>query len=412
MAIDLRLIDKLLADYKKPEDIIGENGLLKQLTKALLELAMQAEMTEHLGYEKHDSVGNNSGNSRNGATTKTLKGDFGEMPLETPRDRNGSYEPKIISKGQTRFTGFDDKIISMYARGMSAREIQGHLEEIYKVEVSPTLISNVTEAVMEEVKNWQSRPLDAVYPILYLDALVVKIRETGQVRNKAIYVAIGVNMQGNKEVLGLWAGAGGNNNSEGAKFWLQVITELKNRGVSDVFIACIDGLKGFPEAIETVFPQAQVQLCIVHQVRGSLNYVSWKQRKEVAADLKPVYQASTVEEAEQRLDEFGAKWDGTYPTISQMWRRNWEHLTPFFAYPADIRKVIYTTNAVESLNMSLRKVIKTRGSFPNQEAAFKLLYLALEHIARKWTKPVQNWKAALQRFAIMFGDRVPKAESA
>jgi putative transposase len=303
MAIDLRLIDKLLADYKKPEDIIGENGLLKQLTKALLERAMQAEMTEHLGYEKHDSVGNNSGNSRNGATTKTLKGDFGEMPLETPRDRNGSYEPKIISKGQTRFTGFDDKIISMYARGMSAREIQGHLEEIYKVEVSPTLISNVTEAVMEEVKNWQSRPLDAVYPILYLDALVVKIRETGQVRNKAIYVAIGVNMQGNKEVLGLWAGAGGNNNSEGAKFWLQVITELKNRGVSDVFIACIDGLKGFPEAIETVFPQAQVQLCIVHQVRGSLNYVSWKQRKEVAADLKPVYQASTVEEAEQRLDE-------------------------------------------------------------------------------------------------------------
>jgi putative transposase len=412
MAIDLRLIDKLLADYKKPEDIIGENGLLKQLTKALLERAMQAEMTEHLGYEKHDSVGNNSGNSRNGATTKTLKGDFGEMPLETPRDRNGSYEPKIISKGQTRFTGFDDKIISMYARGMSTREIQGHLEEIYKVEVSPTLISNVTEAVMEEVKNWQSRPLDAVYPILYLDALVVKIRETGQVRNKAIYVAIGVNMQGNKEVLGLWAGAGGNNNSEGAKFWLQVITELKNRGVSDVFIACIDGLKGFPEAIETVFPQAQVQLCIVHQVRGSLNYVSWKQRKEVAADLKPVYQASTVEEAEQRLDEFGAKWDGTYPTISQMWRRNWEHLTPFFAYPADIRKVIYTTNAVESLNMSLRKVIKTRGSFPNQEAAFKLLYLALEHIARKWTKPVQNWKAALQRFAIMFGDRVPKAESA
>jgi putative transposase len=412
MAIDLRLIDKLLADYKKPEDIIGENGLLKQLTKALLERAMQAEMTEHLGYEKHDSVGNNSGNSRNGATTKTLKGDFGEMPLETPRDRNGSYEPKIISKGQTRFTGFDDKIISMYARGMSTREIQGHLEEIYKVEVSPTLISNVTEAVMEEVKNWQSRPLDAVYPILYLDALVVKIRETGQVRNKAIYVAIGVNMQGNKEVLGLWAGAGGNNNSEGAKFWLQVITELKNRGVTDVFIACIDGLKGFPEAIETVFPQAQVQLCIVHQVRGSLNYVSWKQRKEVAADLKPVYQASTVEEAEQRLDEFGAKWDGTYPTISQMWRRNWEHLTPFFAYPADIRKVIYTTNAVESLNMSLRKVIKTRGSFPNQEAAFKLLYLALEHIARKWTKPVQNWKAALQRFAIMFGDRVPKAESA
>ena len=411
MAIDLKLIDKLLADYKKPEDIIGENGLLKQLTKALLERAMQAEITDHLGYEKHDSAGHNSGNSRNGATTKTLKGDFGELPLETPRDRNGSYEPKIIGKGQTRFTGFDDKIISMYARGMSTREIQGHLEEIYKVEVSPTLISNVTEEVMEEVKSWQSRPLDAVYPIVYLDALVVKIRETGQVRNKAIYVMIGVNMQGNKEVLGLWAGSHGNN-AEGAKFWLQVLTELKNRGVADVFIACMDGLKGLPEAVETVFPLAQVQLCIVHQVRGSLNYVSWKQRKQVAADLKPIYQASTVEEAGQRLDEFAAKWDGAYPTISQMWRRNWEHLTPFFAYPADIRKVIYTTNAVESLNISLRKVIKTRGSFPHQEAAFKLLYLALEHVAKKWTKPVLNWKAALQRFAILFGDRVPKAEPA
>jgi len=407
MAIDLRLIDKLLADYKKPEDIIGENGLLKQLTKALLERAMQAGMTEHLGYEKHDPAGHNSGNSRNGATTKTLKGDFGEMPLETPRDRNGSYEPKIIGKGQTRFTGFDDRIISMYARGMSTREIQGHLEEIYKVEVSPALISNVTEEVLEEVKSWQNRPLDSVYPILYLDALVVKIREAGHVSNRAIYVAIGVNMQGNKEVLGLWAGQ-----AEGAKLWLQVLTELKNRGVADVFIACVDGLKGFPEAIEAVFPQAEVQLCIVHQVRASLNYVSWKQRQAVAADLKPVYQASTVEEAGQRLDEFAAKCDGTYPTISQMWRRNLEHLTPFFAYPADIRKVIYTTNAVESLNMSLRKVIKTRGSFPTQDAALKLLYLALEHIAKKWTMPVQNWKAALQRFAILLGDRVPKAEAA
>jgi putative transposase len=407
MAIDLKLIDKLLADYKKPEDIIGENGLLKQLTKALLERAMQAEMADHLGYEKHDPAGYNSGNSRNGTTSKTLKGDFGELTLETPRDRNGSYEPKIIGKGQTRFTGFDDKIVSMYARGMSTREIQGHLEEIYKVEVSPTLISNVTEEVMEAVKSWQNRSLDEVYPILYLDALVVKIREAGHVRNKAIYVAIGINMQGNKEVLGLWAGQ-----AEGAKFWLQVLTELKNRGVGDVFIACVDGLKGFPEAIETVFPRAEVQLCIVHQVRGSLNYVSWKQRKAVAADLQPIYRANTVEEAVERLEEFAAKWDGTYPTISQMWRRNWEYLTPFFAYPADIRKVIYTTNAVESLNMSLRKVIKTRGSFPSQEAALKLLYLALEHIAKKWTMPVQDWKAALQRFAILFGDRVPKLEMA
>jgi putative transposase len=407
MAINPKLLDELLANYQKPEDIIGENGLLKQLTKALLERAMSAELTDHLGYSKHDPAGNNSGNSRNGTTTKTLKGEFGEMPLETPRDRRGTFEPRMIAKGQTRFTGFDDKIISMYSRGMSTREIQGHLEDMYKVEVSPALISTVTEAVMEEVKAWQSRPLDSVYPIVYLDALVVKIRDGGHVRNRAIYVVIGVNMHGNKEVLGLWAGQ-----AEGAKFWLQVMTELKNRGVSDIFIACVDGLTGFPEAIEAVFPRAEVQLCIVHQVRGSLNYVSWKQRKAVAADLRPIYQASTVEAAEQRLEEFAAKWDATYPTISQAWRRNWDHLKPFFAYPSDIRKVIYTTNAVESLNMSLRKVIKTRGSFPTEEAAVKLLYLGLTHIAKKWTKPVQDWKAALQRFAILHGERVPKPAAA
>jgi putative transposase len=402
MAIDLKLIDKLLGDYKKPEDIIGENGLLKQLTKALLERAMQAEMSEHLGYSKHDPAGNNSGNSRNGKTTKTLKGDFGEMPLETPRDRSGSFEPKMVAKGQTRFTGFDDKILSMYARGMSTREITGHLEEIYGVEVSPTLISNVTEAVKEEVTAWQNRPIDAVYPILYLDALYVKIRDAGHIQNRAIYVAIGVNMQGRKEVLGLWTGQ-----AEGAKFWLQVLTELNNRGLQDIFIACVDGLKGFPQAIETVFPKTQVQLCIVHLLRASLNYVSWKQRKQVAADLKPVYRASTAEEAQLRLEEFAIKWDRPYPTIAQMWRRNWEHVTPFFGYPAEIRKVVYTTNAIESLNMSLRKVIKTRGSFPSEEAALKLLYMGLEHIAKKWTMPVQDWKAALQRFAILFGDRLP-----
>ena len=403
MEINTELIDELLKDYQKPEDIIGENGLLKQLTKALLERAMQAEMTEHLGYEKHDPVGKNSGNSRNGAMTKALKGDFGEVPLETPRDRNGTFEPKIVAKGQTRFTGFDDKIVSMYARGMSTREIAGHLEEIYGVEVSPALISNVTEEVMEEVKTWQGRPLDAVYPIVYLDALYVKIRDAGHIRNRAIYVAIGVNLKGSKEVLGLWTGE-----AEGAKFWLQVLTDLKNRGVTDIFIACVDGLTGFPKAIETVFPQAEVQLCIVHQVRASLNYVSWKQRKAVAGDLQSIYRASSAEDAYFKLEAFAEKWDGTYPTIAQMWRRNWEHLTPFFAYPADIRKVIYTTNAIESLNMSLRKVIKTRGSFPNQEAAMKLLFLALEHIAKKWTMPVQNWKAALQRFAILLGDRVPQ----
>ena len=409
MAIDLKLIDKMLVDYKSPEDIIGKDGLLKQFTKAVLERVMQAELSNHLGYEKHDPTGNNSGNSRNGVTTKTLKGDFGEIELETPRDRNGSFEPIMIGKGQRRFDGFDDKIISMYARGMSTRQIQGSLEEIYQVELSPTSISNVTDAVSDLVKQWQSRPLDSHYAIIWLDALYVKLRDGGHVVNKAIYMAMGLNMQGHKEVLGLWAGTSANK-GEGAKFWLQVLTELKNRGVRDVFVVCVDGLTGFPEAIQTVFPQAEVQQCIVHQVRNSLNYVSYKHRKQVAADLKPIYQASTVQQGELKLDEFAAKWDGVYPTISQMWRRNWQYLKTFFAYEQDIRKVIYTTNTIESVNMSLRKIIKTRGSFPNQEAAFKLLYLALENAAKKWTMPVQNWKGALQRFSILFGDRMPNPE--
>jgi putative transposase len=404
MGIDPKLIDQLLASHKKPEDIIGEKGLLKQLTKAILERALAAELTEHLGYEKHDPVGYKSGNSRNGATKKALKGDFGEIELETPRDRDSSFEPKIIAKGQTRFTGFDDKILSMYARGMTTREIEGHLKEIYGVEVSPGLISNVTEAVMEEVRAWQSRPVDALYPILYLDALYVKIRENGHVQNRAVYLAMGVRMDGNKEVLGLWTSA-----NEGAKFWLQVLTELKNRGQEDVFIVCVDGLKGFPEAIETVFPKAQVQLCIVHLVRASLNYVSWKQRREVAADLRTIYTAATAEEAGMRLEELAQKWDRTHPTISQIWRRNWERIIPFFAYPAEIRKIIYTTNALESVNMSLRKVIKTRGSFPNEESAIKLLYLALRNVMKKWNS-VQNWKEALNRFQVLWPDRMPALE--
>jgi putative transposase len=393
-----------LANHKKPEDIIGEKGLLKQLTKAILERALAAELTDHLGYEKHDPAGYKSGNSRNGATKKALKGDFGEIELETPRDRESSFEPKIIAKGQTRFTGFDDKILSMYARGMTTREIEGHLKEIYGVEVSPALISNVTEAVMDEVRAWQSRPLDGLYPILYLDALYVKIRENGHVQNRAIYLAMGVRMDGSKEVLGLWTSA-----NEGAKFWLQVLTELRNRGVEDVFIVCVDGLKGFPEAIETVFPKAQVQLCIVHLVRASLNYVSWKQRREVAADLRTIYTAATAEEAGMRLEEVAQKWYRTHPTISQIWRRNWERITPFFAYPSEIRKIIYTTNALESVNMSLRKVIKTRGSFPNEESAIKLLYLALRNVMKKWNS-VQNWREALNRFQVLWPDRMPALE--
>lgn len=402
MPIDNKLIDNLLKDYKTPEEILGEGGLLKQLTKAVLERAMQAELTDHLGYEPHDAAGDNSGNSRNGRSRKTLKGEFGHLPLEVPRDRNATFDPKIVPKGQTRFDGFDDKILSLYARGMTTREIQAHLEEMYQVEVSPALISSVTDAVVEEVRLWQNRPLDALYPILYLDALQVKVRDGAHIRNKAIYLAIGVNLSGIKEVLGLWVAQ-----TEGAKFWLQVVTELKNRGVADIFIACVDGLKGFPEAIETVFPQAQVQLCIVHLVRHSLNYVGWKQRKEVASDLQTIYRAATREEAELRLSEFAGKWDSQFPTISRSWRTNWERITPFFAYPADIRKVIYTTNAIESVNMSLRKIIKTRGSFPTDEAVLKLLYLALQNIARKWTMPIKEWKAALNRFAIIFEDRMP-----
>jgi putative transposase len=406
MAIDPKLIEGLLAGYKKAEDIVGENGLLKQLTKAILERALDTELTEHLGYEKHDPVGYKSGNSRNGKSPKKLKGDFGEMDLETPRDRNATFEPKIIEKGQTRFTGFDDKILSMYARGMSTREIQGHLEEIYGVDVSPTLISNVTDAVVDEVRAWQSRPLDAVYPIVYLDAIQVKMRDGGHVQNRAVHLAMGVTLEGNKDVLGMWTSA-----NEGAKFWLQVLTDLQNRGVKDIFITCVDGLKGFPDAIEAVYPKAIVQLCIVHLVRASLNYVSWKQRRAAAADLRLIYTASTAQEAEMHLDAFASKWDATHPTVSQIWRRNWERVIPFFAFPAEIRKVIYTTNAVESLNMTLRKIIKTRGSFPNEEAAMKLVYLALKNVAKKWSF-IQGWREALNRFQILWPERMPALERA
>ena len=405
MGIDPKVIDKLLAEHgHRPQDITGENGLLKQLTKALLERAMDAELTNHLGYEKHDPVGYKSGNSRNGKSRKKLKGEFGEIELETPRDRSGTFEPKIVAKHQTRFTGFDDKILSMYARGMSTREIQSHLEEIYGVDVSPGLVSQVMEAVQDEVRAWQNRPLEPTYPILYMDALYVRMRDSGHVQNRAVYVAIGVNLDGNKDVLGLWTSP-----NEGAKFWLQVMTEMKNRGVQDVFVACVDGLKGFPEAIEAVFPKAQVQLCIVHLVRHSMNYVSYKQRRAVASDLRPIYAAPTAEEAESRLDEFAAKWDATHPTISQVWRRNWERITPFFAFPADVRRVIYTTNAVESLNMNLRKIIKTRGSFPNEEAALRLLYLAIRNHSKKWSF-VQGWREALNRFQILWPERMPALE--
>lgn len=403
MAIPTEVLDQLIAGYKKPEDLIGENGLLKQLTKALLERAMQVEMTDHLGYRRNALEGKNSGNSRNGSYRKKLKGDFGEIDIAVPRDRNGFFEPIIVPKGESRFKGFDNKIISMYARGMTTRDIQSHLEEIYGVEVSPALISQVTEAVVEEVRLWQNRPLDEVYPIVYLDAVRVGVRHNGQIIKKAVYLAIAVTMTGVKEVLGMWAAE-----TEGAKFWLSILTELKNRGVKDILIACVDGLKGFPEAIEAAYPATQVQLCIVHLVRHSLKFVSWKQRKEMADDLKGIYSAATAEQAEANLAAFEGKWDVTHPKVSQSWRNNWQRVIPYFAYPPEIRRVIYTTNAIESLNMSLRKVTKNRGSFPNDEAMFKLLYLALTNIAKRWTMPIKNWKSALNQLCIMFDDRLPE----
>ncbi len=406
MGIDKEVIDKLLANYKGSEDLIGEQGLLKELTRALVERAMHAELTHHLGYEKHAADGKGSGNSRNGTSAKTLKGDFGEVEIEVPRDRKGSFEPKIVPRHQRRFVGFDDKILSMYARGMTTREIQGHLQEIYGVEVSPSLISEVTDAVLEEVKAWQTRPLEALYPILFLDALMVKMRHEGRVENRAVYVAIGIDLEGRKDVLGLWTSA-----NEGAKFWLQVLTELRNRGVKDIFIACVDGLKGFPQAIETVFPQAQVQLCIVHLVRASLNYVGWKERKQVAQDLKSVYRAATEDEARREMASFAERWNSKYPTIAALWQRNWERVIPFFQFPAEVRKVIYTTNAVESLNMPLRKALKTRVAFPSEEAALKVMYLALRNVIAKWESPL-HWKAALNQFTVLWEDRIKIATGA
>lgn len=402
MTIPNDLLDALMKDYKNPEDLIGETGLLKQLTKQLLERAMQAEMTEHLGYEKNAPANKKTSNSRNGSYKKRIKGEFGNLAISVPRDRDSSFEPVIIPKGQSRFTGFDDKIIALYARGMTTRDIQAHLEEMYGVEVSPTLVSQVTQAVQEEVSLWQNRPLDELYPIVYLDAIRVKVRQDGRVINKAVYLAIGISLDGIKEVLGMWT-----SETEGAKFWLQVVTELKNRGIKDIFIACVDGLKGFPEAIETIFPDTQVQLCLVHMVRHSLKYVSWKQRKQIATDLKAIYQATTLEQAEINLGQFEAKWDGSHPTIGKSWRRNWERITPLFSYPPDIRKAIYTTNAIESVNMSLRKVTKNRGSFPNDDAMLKLLYLALKNISKKWTLPIRNWSAAMNQFMIIFENRMP-----
>jgi len=395
------LIDELLAGARTPEEIAGPDGLLQRLTKRLVERAMAAELSEHLGYEHGQAPPGGVGNARNGTTPKTVHTGHGSVRIEQPRDRTGSFEPQIVPKHQRRFEGFDDKIIAMYGRGMSVRDIQAHLAELYGVEVGHDLISRVTDAVLEDVREWQARPLEDVYPILFLDALIVKVRDGGAVRNLACYVAIGVNLEGERDVLGLWF-----QRSEGAKFWLAVLTELKQRGVGDVLICCVDGLKGFPEAIEAVFPQAWVQTCIVHLIRQSLRFVPDKHRRKVAHDLRPVYTATDADAAAEALATFEADWGERYPMIGTTWREAWEHVIPFLAFPPNVRRVVYTTNTIEALHRQIRKTIKTRGHFPTEEAARKLIYLAIINAKKSWQQ-TYHWSSALLSFKIHFGDRLP-----
>lgn len=398
VTIKPELLDELLKDYKGPQDF---ESIFKQFKKAIVERALGAELTAHLGYDKGEDKPEHQNNYRNGSTSKRVLTDQGDVEIEVPRDRDNSFEPQLIKKGERRFTGFDDKIIAMYARGMTVREIQGYLEEMYGVVVSPDLISQVTDAVMEEVREWQNRPLERLYPVVFFDALRIKIRDEGTVKNKAVYLALGVLPDGTKDILGIWI-----EQSEGAKFWLRVMTEIKNRGVCDVLIAVVDGLKGFPEAITSVFPLTQVQTCIVHLIRNSLEYASWKDRKALAGELKTIYRAETAQVASAALEAFShAALGKKYPPVALMWKRQWEQIIPFFSYPSEVRKIIYTTNAIESLHMQLRKIIKNRGHFPSDDAAVKLLYLALRNITKEWKMSAREWKAAMNQFAILFADR-------
>lgn len=396
------VIKQHIAEGRDTREFLEPGGLLKEFTKALVERCLEGEMNHHLGYEKEERAGKSKENRRNGKSKKTVLSDQGEITLEIPRDRNGDFEPLMVPKHRSRIAGFDDKIIALYARGMTTRDIQSQIEEIYGVEVSPALISSVTDSVMDEVRAWQTRPLESIYPIVFFDALVVKVRDNNRVINKAVYVALAVNLQGQKELLGIWI-----SENEGAKFWLGVMTELKNRGVKDIFIACVDGLTGMPEAFQSAFPKTWVQLCIVHMVRNSLKYVSWKERKQVAEDLKLIYRSVTEAEAEAALDVFAAKWDKRYPTISKSWRAHWAQIIPMFVFPDEIRKVMYTTNAVESVNMTLRKASRNHRIFPTDDAVFKVMYLAAQNISKKWTMPLRDWTGAMSRFAIEFEGRVP-----
>ena len=404
MTISKDVLDELLSGVENADDLLGDQGLMKQLKVRLMERMLGAELTDHLGYEPDAEPSNKQNNRRNGTTRKTLKGNDGALPIDVPRDRDGSFEPELIKKGQTRIDGMDDKIIGLYAAGLSTRDIRAHLEEVYGLKVSADLVSRVTDAVLEEVSDWQNRALEPMYPIVFLDALRVKIRdaESRQVKNKAVYVALGVNAEGEREVLGLWIAA-----NEGAKFWLSVMNNLRNRGVEDILIAVVDGLKGFPDAINAAFPDTTVQTCIVHLVRHSLNFCGWKDRKVVAKDLKRIYQATDDVEAEKALADFEAEWGQKYPSIAPSWRRAWQEVIPFFAFPPAVRKIIYTTNAIESLNRVIRKTTKTRGSFPTDDAATKLIYLAIRSF-EKTGRAVREWVAARNQFAILYPERFNK----
>lgn len=398
-AFDPQLLTQLLADRKTPGQI---EDLLKDLRKAFIEHALEGELTDLLGYPKHHPDGRKSGNSRNGFSRKTVKTDESEVEVHIPRDRNAEFDPKLIAKHQKRWDGFDETILALYARGMSTRDIQSFLQEKYDLPVSPEFISSVCESVSEGVQQWRTRPLASLWPILYLDALFLKVRDQGKVVSKALYVAVGVNLEGHKELLGLWLAE-----SEGAKFYGQLLNELQSRGVEEILILCCDGLKGLPEAVASFFPKTTVQTCVVHLVRRSLSFVSYKERKAVAADLKPIYQAATETEALQALDQFQIKWEKRYPMIARSWRGNWDRVRPMFELPAEIRRAVYTTNVIESLNYSLRKILKNRAAFPSDEAVFRLIYLGLQPVSRKWTMPIPNWKMALQQLALLFEDRLP-----
>jgi putative transposase len=396
------VLDQLLKGYSKPEDLTGPDGLLKRLTGALVERAMSAELTHHLGYESGEYPTEEQSNRRNGTTAKTLRTEQGAVTVQVPRDRDGTFEPQIVPKHQRQFNGFDDKIISMYARGMSVRDIRAHLEEIYGVSVDPDLISRVTDSVVDELKAWQNRPLDTLYLVVYLDALVVKIRDKGVVQNKAVYLAVGVGLDGAKDVLGMWI-----QQTEGAKFWMAILTELRNRGVQDILVLCADGLTALPDAVAAVFPRAVFQTCIVHMVRSSTRFVSWKERKPVCADLRRVYTAETRQAAEQALVNFEARWGRQHPTVADSWRKRWEEVVPFLDFPPEIRRAIYTTNAIEALNRQLRKVLKTRGHMPSDDATLKLLFLALRNAKKVWGRPFPQWNRAMAQFAICFEGRFP-----